>query len=98
MLEERGVEFDAIEYLKDPPGRATLESILHLLDGPAAELVRRDATFDRLDVDPARLADTRAVVDLLMEHPALMQRPIGVRGGRAVIARPSELILDLLDG
>jgi arsenate reductase-like glutaredoxin family protein len=33
-----------------------------------------------------------------MEHPALMQRPIGVRGGRAVIARPSELILDLLDG
>jgi len=49
-------------------------------------------------VDPARLVDAADVVDLLLEHPTLMQRPIGVRGKRAVIARPAELILDLLDG
>ncbi|HIE68316.1 MAG TPA: arsenate reductase [Acidimicrobiia bacterium] len=98
MLEERGVEFDAIEYLRHPLDRTTLESILHLLDGPAAALVRRDATFEELDVDPARLVAAADVVDLLLEHPTLMQRPIGVRGGRAVIARPAELILDLLDG
>ena len=72
--------------------------MLRLLDGPAADLVRRDATFEELDVDPARLLDGGAVVDLLLEHPALMQRPIGIRGGRAIIARPSELILDLLNG
>ena len=72
--------------------------MLRLLDGPAADLVRRDATFEDLDVAPARLLDGGSVVDLLLEHPALMQRPIGIRGGRAIIARPSELILDLLDG
>ena len=98
MLEERGVEFDAVEYLKNPLDRETLESILHILDRPAADLIRQDATFEGLDVDPARLADAGTVVDLLMQHPALMQRPIGVRGERAVIARPAELILDLLDG
>ncbi len=97
MLEERGVEFDTIEYLKEPLDRTTLESILHLLDGPAADLIRRDTTFEELDVDPARLLDTRSVVDLLLEYPTLMQRPIGVRGGRAIIARPADLILDLLD-
>ena len=98
MLEERGVEFDAVEYLKNPLDRETLESILHILDRPAADLIRRDATFEGLEVDPARLADAGTVLDLLMQHPALMQRPIGVRGERAVIARPAELILDLLDG
>ncbi|MAZ81395.1 MAG: arsenate reductase [Actinobacteria bacterium] len=97
MLEERGVEFDAIEYLKDPLDREALESILRLLGVRPADLVRRDAAFDDLGVDPATLVDADLVVDLLVEHPRLMQRPIGVRGDRAVIARPAELVLDLLD-
>ena len=73
------------------------ESILRLLGVRPADLVRRDAAFDDLGVDPATLVDADLVVDLLVEHPRLMQRPIGVRGDRAVIARPAELILDLLD-
>ncbi len=97
LLEERGVEFDAIEYLEDPLDREDLESILSLLTGRPTDLVRRDAAFDDLGVDPATLVDADLVVDLLVEHPRLMQRPIGVRGDQAVIARPAELILNLLD-
>ena len=61
-------------------------------------MVRRDAAFTETGVDEDALDDPDAVVDLLLAHPALMQRPVGLLGDRAVVARPSERILDLLDG
>lgn len=61
-----------------------------------AELVRKDPRFKELGLDPAAYTTKAAVVALLLEHPALMQRPIAVRGGRTILARPKEKILDLL--
>ncbi len=97
ILRERGVEFDVIEYLKHPLDRATYERFLALLGGPPADLVRTDKRFLELGLDVAALQTREAVVDLLRAHPELMQRPVVVRGERAVIARPSDKVLDLLD-
>jgi arsenate reductase len=96
ILRERGVDFEVIEYLEQPLDRASLERLLNLLPGPAAELLRTDAHFRELGLDASAYGAPDAVVGLLLEHPRLMQRPILVRGDRAVIARPSEKVLELL--
>ena len=60
-------------------------------------MVRQDKFFKDQGLDPADYETTEAVVDLLLEHPRLMQRPVLVRDHRAVIGRPSEKVLELLD-
>jgi arsenate reductase len=95
-MRARGVEFDTVEYLKHPLDRATLERILSMLDVAPAELVRKDRRFKELELSDTDYTTPEAVVGLLLEHPELMQRPIIVRGGRAVIARPPERLEPLL--
>lgn len=90
LLRARGAGFELIEYLKHPPIRATLEQIIGMLEGPVAELVRKDKRFTELGLNADDYADKDAVIRLLLEHPELMQRPIVIRGGRALIARPAE--------
>ncbi|MGH7947850.1 MAG: ArsC/Spx/MgsR family protein [Candidatus Binataceae bacterium] len=89
------MEFDLVEYLKHPPDRAMLESILAMLDSSPAELVRKDKRFKELSLSPDDYLTRDAVVALLLKHPELMQRPIVIRAGRAVIARPPEKLLAL---
>ena len=96
LLRERGVEFDVVEYLKQPIGRAGLERILDAIPDPPAELVRKDKRFTELGLEAADYVTRERVVDLLVEHPELMQRPVVFRGTRALIARPSERVLELL--
>ncbi len=96
MLRTRDVEFDIIEYLKEHPTRERLEKIIEMLDGPVSDLVRKDKRFKELGLNPAEYADKKAVVALLLEHPELMQRPIVIRGKRAIIARPPEKLEVLL--
>jgi arsenate reductase len=67
-----------------------------MLDGPVAELVRKDKRFKELGLNADKYADKKAVVALLLEHPELMQRPIVIRGKRAIIARPPEKLVALL--
>ncbi len=96
MLRARDVEFDIIDYLKEHPTRETLGKIIDMLDCPAADLVRKDKRFKELKLNPADYVDKKAVVALLLEHPDLMQRPVVIRGKRAVIARPPEKLEALL--
>jgi arsenate reductase len=96
ILRERDVEVDVVEYLKTPPDRATLERILDLLPEPPADLVRKDKRFRELGLDPGAAETRGAVIELLLAHPELMQRPVVVVGDRAVLARPSEKVLELL--
>jgi len=96
ILRSRGVEFDAVEYLKRPLGRAALERILTMLGIAPAELVRKDKRFQDLGLDAADFVTRDRVIALLLEHPELMQRPIVVRGDRAIIARPSTRVSELL--
>ncbi len=96
ILRERGAEFDVVEYLKEPIDRETLARIAELLPNPPEELVRRDRNFEQLGLDPNGYKTIEAAIELLLEHPELMQRPVLVAGDRALICRPSEKILELL--
>ena len=58
--------------------------------------MRHDKRFRELELDESAFASEEAVVELLLQHPELMQRPIVIRGNRAVIARPSERVEELL--
>jgi arsenate reductase len=60
-------------------------------------LVRHDKRFRELGLDENAFASQEAVVELLLEHPELMQRPIVIRGERAVIARPPDRVAELLE-
>jgi len=96
ILSDRGVEASVVEYLEAPPDRATLERILDAIPDAPAELVRRDDRFKELGLGSDAVADRDAVVATLLAHPELMQRPVVFVGERAVIARPSEKVLELL--
>jgi arsenate reductase len=96
ILTERGVSADVVEYLETPPDRATLERIVDALPDEPAALVRHDKRFGELGLDPDGYTSRGAVVGLLLEHPELMERPVVFVGERAVIARPSEKVLELL--
>jgi len=97
ILADEGVDHDVVEYLRVPPDRAALQRIVDTVDVPPAELVRQDRRFDELGLSASDYTTSDAVIELLLEHPELMQRPVIFRGERAVIARPSEKVLELLD-
>jgi arsenate reductase (glutaredoxin) len=61
-----------------------------MLESPPADLVRKDKRFEELNLKATDYTSKKQVITLLIKHPELMQRPIVVRGGRAVIARPPE--------
>ena len=97
IIRERDVDAEVIEYLKTPPDRATLARILELLAGPPGDLVRKDKRFRELGLDEKAYVTREQVIALLLAHPELMERPVVIRGGRAVIARPSERVSELLE-
>jgi len=96
ILADRGLEADVTEYLKAPPDRATLVRIVSLIDEDPSALVRHDKRFKELGLAASDYVTAPAVVELLLAHPELMERPVVIVGDRAVIARPPEKLLDLL--
>ena len=96
IMQAHGADFDVVDYLDSPLDRAALESLLERLPDAPAELVRKDKHFKELGLDADAYTDRDAVIALLLEHPKLMQRPIVSDGRRALIARPSEAVRDLL--
>jgi arsenate reductase len=96
ILNDRGVEHEVIEYLEKPLDRAALVHLLELLPIEPTELVRKDMRFKELGLDAGDYESASSVVDVLLAHPELMQRPIVIRGDRAVIARPPEKLEELL--
>jgi arsenate reductase len=97
LLDDRGVDYEVVEYLKTPPDRAQLERIVSLLSDPPAKLVRSgDAAFKDLGLDKGDYVEADAVVDLLVEHPELMERPVLLTDDAAAIGRPTENIEKLI--
>jgi arsenate reductase len=96
LLDDQGIEPEVIEYLHEPPDRATLERMLDAIPDPPGALVRHDKRFTELGLDAKDYDDRAAVIELLLEHPELMQRPVVFSGDRAMICRPPEKILELL--
>ena len=94
LLRERGLDIQIIEYLKTPPDSSTLQEILEKLGGTAAQLVRTsEKEYQTLNLAQA---DKYRLIDAIVEHPNLMQRPIIVSKDRAVIGRPPEQALTIL--
>lgn len=91
-----GVDAEVVQYLKTPLDRDALLDLMDRLEDPAADLVRHDSFFKGLDLDPDDYTTPEAVADLLVEHPRLMQRPVLVRGDRAVIGRPKDRVAAFL--
>lgn len=96
LLRERQMECEVVEYLKTPTSRAALERILGMLKSEPTALVRRDKRFQELGLRDEDYSTSTQVTDLLLAHPELMERPIVVHDGRAVIARPPERVLEIL--
>ena len=83
-----GVGADVVQYLRTPLDREQLLELLGKLEDPPADLVRQDAHFAELGLSADDYTTPEQVADLLAEHPRLMQRPVLVRGDRAIIGRP----------
>ena len=96
MLDERGVEAEYLQYLDDAPGRADIERVMGLLGIEDPRLMMRSGESVYKELGLAT-ADRDALMDAMAAHPILIERPIVIRGDRAVIARPPERLAELFD-
>ena len=87
---QAGTETEVVEYLRTPPSREQLLDLIGKLEDPPADLVRKDAFFTQQGLSAEDYTTPEQVADLLVEHPRLMQRPVLVRGDRAIIGRPKD--------
>ena len=95
-LKESGVDFDAVDYYLDPIPRAKLLELLHKMRlKPRALLRTKETIYKTLKLGERELSDEQ-IVDLMVEHPDLIQRPIVEKGARAVLARPAERLKEIL--
>lgn len=98
LIRNTGVEPEVIEYLRNPPSRETLVQLLSQMGMSAAELLRRKGTvYDELQLDTATLSED-ALIDTMLAHPILINRPMVVTPLGTRLCRPSELVLELLPG
>ena len=96
IAEELGVDADVVLYLKTPPDAATLRAIIAKLEDPVTDLVRRDSLWEKLGYTEDDAATVDQVVDLLVRHKQLLQRPVVVTPTKAIIGRPKDRVRDLL--
>ncbi len=96
LLQDRGLTFELVEYLKNPLDKPDLIRIIKGLDQPALSLIRTgDAAFKASGIDGSEL-DQEQIINLLMEHPAWLQRPVVLIDGQARIGRPIENVERIL--
>ncbi|MFC7049734.1 arsenate reductase (glutaredoxin) [Emcibacter nanhaiensis] len=97
LLEEKGIAPEVVEYLKDVPTKAQLADILKMLGmSSARDLMRKkEAEYKDNGLDDDSLSEDQ-LLDALVKHPKLIERPIVIKGGKAAIGRPPEAVLDVL--
>lgn len=96
LLRDKGVEPRIVEYLREPPDKATLKSLLKKLKLSARDLLRRgEAPYKELGLADANKSEDELIA-AIADHPILLERPIVVKGDKAVIGRPPENVLKLL--
>ena len=98
IAEELGVDAEIVLYIKHPPDEATLHEIIAKLEDPPTDLVRRDSMWKKLRLTDDDVATVDQIVDVLVRHKQLLQRPIVVTADRAIIGRPKERVTELLGG
>ena len=93
--EELGITVDEVRYLDAPPDRSTLQAIVEGLEDEPTALIRQ-GDAKAAGIDTSQATTPAAVVDLLVEHPELMERPVVWLHGRAIIGRPTERVAPFL--
>ena len=96
LLRGRGLEPEIIEYLKNPPDKSAMTEILALLGLTPRELMRKkEAQYSAHNLDSPALSDTQ-LIDAMIQHPALIERPVVLANGKAALGRPPENVLKIL--
>ena len=96
LIRNTGIEPTVIEYVKNPPTRQTLASLISATGLPVREIMRKKGTpYEELGLDDAHWTDD-ALLDQMMAHPILINRPIVVTPMGVKLCRPSELVLSIL--
>jgi arsenate reductase len=96
MIRQSGEEPEIIEYLKTPPTRERLTELIKAMGLSARDLLRRKGTpYDTLGLDDPKWTDDE-LIDLMLEHPILINRPVVVTPKGVRLCRPSEVVLEIL--
>lgn len=96
IADELGVEFEEVDYIRSPPNAETLRAIIAKLEDPPTALVRRDSKFKKLELRDADVATVDQVVDILVKHKQLLQRPVVVSEDAAIVGRPTDRVRTFL--
>lgn len=95
-LKDKGVDFDAVDYYLEPIPKTKLKELLNKMGMKAKDLLRtKEPIYKELHLADKELPEDE-LVDLMMKHPDLIQRPIVEKGSRAILARPAEKIKEIL--
>lgn len=97
LLTAQGVEYKIIEYLKTPLTQEEIQKLLSKLNMRAEDLIRKGESVFKENFKDKTLTDTECI-NIMVEHPILMQRPIVVKGNKAIIGRPVEKVVVFLAG
>lgn len=95
-LAEAGIDARVVRYVDDPLDAAALTDLLAALADEPSALVRRDPLFAELGLTDDDVRTAEQVVAVLAAHPRLMERPVLIRGGHAIIGRPTERVAAFL--
>lgn len=96
ILKESGVDFEAINYYIDPIPKKKLRGLLAKMNLSARDILRmKEPIYKELKLAERNLSDDE-LIELMVEHPDLIQRPIVEKGKRAILARPAERIREVL--
>lgn len=95
LLEEKGIQADVVKYLDNPPTKEELKEVLKMLGITPRELMRtKEAIYKELNLKEVN--DEEKLIEAMAEHPKLIERPIVIKKGKAVIGRPIEKVIELL--
>jgi arsenate reductase len=95
LLEDEGIVPDIVRYLDEAPSEAQLRDLLKMLGIGARDLMRtKEALYKELGLKD--VADEDALIKAMAEHPKLIERPVVIKNGKAVIGRPPENVVDLV--
>ena len=96
LLRDREIEPRIIEYLKTPPDKTELRRILDLLGMTPRDLMRsKEAVYRELGLNDDALGN-KQLIDAMVENPVLIERPIVLANGKAVLGRPPEKVLEII--
>ena len=96
LLKEQGIEPKVIEYLKTPPSADELDEILNILGMEPRDLIRKNETDYKANSLDDPTLDRQTLINSMVSHPILIERPIVLANGKAAVGRPPEAALTIL--